>query len=50
VLATPVAALLPLTATNMADNENACAPLLKQMQQAPAPAPAQKKKKTPAKA
>jgi uncharacterized protein involved in outer membrane biogenesis len=47
LLATPVAALLPLTATNMGDSENACAPVLKQVQQAPAPAaapPAKKKK------
>ena len=48
LLATPVAALLPLTATNMGDNKNACVPVLKQVQQAPAPVA--KKKKSPAKA
>ena len=48
LLAAPAAALLPLTATNLGDGENACAPLLRQIQQESAP-PA-KKKKTPAKA
>ncbi len=52
LVATPVAALLPLTATNMGDNKSACAPVLKQVQPAAAPVqvPAAKKKKPPAKA
>jgi hypothetical protein len=49
VLATPAAALLPLTATNLGDKENPCVPLLKQIQQTPVPsAPPKKSQRTAA--